>query len=482
MIPSPERPLRTGTRLAAATAVLVACACTPDPQEPEVDLAITDVTVVDAVQGAVPDRTVLVDDGRIVAVRAAGEPVEALQVVDGSGRYVIPGLWDAHVHLTYDDRFTDAMPALFLRHGVTSIRDTGGLLERIAPVVARLRAEGASAPRVFFAGPLLDGETVVYDGVDRPGLGIANPDPETARANVARLADAGVDFVKIYEMVTPEVFAALVEAAEARGLPRDGHVPLSMLARDVGPRMQSLEHLRNLELDCAVDAPELLAERRRVLADGRATGVAGGDLRARLHREQRLPAVERFDPVRCGEVLAALAGTIQVPTLRLNALGIRPPFDRPDFERALALLPEAVSAEWGEAARNAREAAPARDTAYGAFSLRLVGEMHRAGVPLAAGTDTPIGFAIPGYSLHSELEMLVRAGLPPREALRAATLRPAEFFGLDGEMGTVEEGRLADLVLLRGNPLDDITHTRAIEAVVSKGRLVALTQAEERLP
>ena len=110
-----------------------------------------------------------------------------------------------------------------------------------------------------------------------------------------------------------------------------------------------------------------------------------------------------------------------------------------------------------------------RDDTFARWSLFLVERMHRAGVPIAAGTDTPISFAAPGYSLHSELEMLVRAGLSPLEALRSATLRPAEFFGLASEMGTVEEGRLADLVLLSQNPLDDISNTRSVEGVVSKG-------------
>jgi len=106
------------------------------------------------------------------------------------------------------------------------------------------------------------------------------------------------------------------------------------------------------------------------------------------------------------------------------------------------------------------------------WSLHLIELMHEAGVPIGAGTDTPIAFAAPGYSLHSELEMLVRAGLSPLEALEAATVRPAGFFGLSEEMGTIEEGRLADLVLLSASPLDDIANTRAIEAVVSKGALL----------
>lgn len=443
---------------------LASCA----PAEPPADLAIQNVTVIDAVNGARAGQTVVVHEGRITAVQAADQPAEAREVVDGTGKYLIPGLWDFHVHLTYDARFTEAMPGLFLHHGITSIRDTGGPLELVVPAVEALRAEGATGPRVFFSGPLMDGADVVYDGVNMPLLGIANPDVETARANVARLADAGVDFIKIYEMVTPEVFEVLVQEARSRGLPIDGHVPLSMRARDVGPRVQSLEHLRNLEMDCSADAEAGVAERRRLLANPE--GVPGGDLRSSLHRAFRIPSVRGYDEAQCREVLASMTSTIQVPTLRLNALSLRPPFTRPDWAEVLAKIPADVAAEWG--ALDGSLGGRSTDPTYPEWSLFLVGLMHEAGVPIGAGTDTPIGYAVPGYSLHSELEMLVRAGLSPLEALRSATVRPAEFFGLERAMGTVEPGMLADLVLLSGNPMEDITLTRSIQAVVSKGRLL----------
>lgn len=462
---------------------VAATGCAPgSPDDLRVgDVTIRNVSVIDAVEGLREGMTVVVDEGRIVQVAEAGSPDDtwsASTAIDGSGSYLIPGLWDFHAHLTYDARFTEAMPAMFLRHGITSIRDTGGPLRMVQPVVDAMRAEGAFAPRVFYAGPLLDGEFVVYDGENRPELGIANPDVETARANVGRLAEAGVDFIKVYEMVTPEVFSALVEASDALGLPRDGHVPLSMVASDVAPRMQSLEHLRNIELDCAENAEELLEARRAILADH--TEGPGADLRSRLHNTQRLAAVDVYDAARCERVMASMTSTIQVPTLRLNALGIQSPLTRDDFADALAEAPLDVREEWGAAAQRAAQSPPARDTTYGAFSLFLIGEMHERGVPIAAGTDTPIGFALPGYSLHSELEMLVRAGLSPLEALRSATVRPAEFFGRTDEMGRVAEGMLADLVLLSDNPLDDISHTRSITAVVAKGEVFLRDELEAR--
>ena len=444
--------------------------CGPDASLP--DLVIHNVTVIDAVNGVREAQTVVIDGGRITAVMAAGEAVDAVETVDATGQYLIPGLWDFHVHLTYDERFTEAMPGLFLNHGITSIRDTGGPLELLLPVVEKLRADGATAPRVFFAGPLLDGEHVVYDGENRPLLGITNPDVETARANVARLADAGVDFLKVYEMVSPEVFAAVIEEAQARGLPMDGHVPLSMQARNVGPVMQSLEHLRNIEMDCTADPSGLVAERRRILTNP--DGMIGADLRSQLHRLQRMPAVAAYDEAGCAEVVSSMMSTIQVPTLRLNAQALRPPFQRSDWDELLEKLPADAQADWTATTETRRAAAGGTaDTTFPEWSLFLVNLMHEAGVPVGAGTDTPIAFAAPGYSLHSELEMLVLAGLSPMEALEAATVRPAQFFGRSGEMGTVEVGRLADLVLLSRNPLDDIANTRSVLAVVSKGELLS---------
>jgi hypothetical protein len=417
--------LRVGLLLSFVLA-LGSCA----PGEPPADLVIRNVTVIDAANGVREAQTVVVRDGRIAAVQASDAAVQAAEVVDGSGQYLIPGLWDFHVHLTYDQRFTEAMPGLFLNHGITSIRDTGGPLELVVPAVQALRAEGAIAPRVFFSGPLMDGEHVVYDGVNLPLLGIGNPDAETARRNMARLDEAGVDFVKIYEMVSPEVFDVLVEEAESRGLPMDGHVPLSMQARDVGPRVQSLEHLRNIEMDCTANPAALVAERRRLLTNP--DGLPGGALRSQLHGSYRIPSVVAYDEAECRAVLASMASTIQVPTLRLNALSLQPPFARSDWGEVLGKLPPEVAEEWGAPAGGPM-GGRSTDPTFPEWSLFLVDRMHQAGVPIGAGTDTPIGFAAPGYSLHSELEMLVRAGLSPMEALRSATIHPAEFFGLEGE-------------------------------------------------
>ena len=297
-------------------ALLLGCL---DDTPKAIDLVITNVTLIDAVNPIRANQTVLIDQGRIVNIfssDSAGK-LTAEVVVDGSGQYLIPGLWDFHVHFTFDKRFTESMPGLFLRYGVTQVRDTGALLEDLLPVVEALSSAASLAPSIWYSGPLLDGEDVVYDGVNFPGLGIANPTPEAARANIAEIHAARASFLKIYEMVSPEVFAAIVDEARTRNLPIDGHVSLSMRARDVAPKVQSLEHLRNYEMDC-VSNPELwLSARQAELAN--AADEPGNVLRSRLHKLQRLTAITNEDPVVCAETTEALKATITVPTLRMNS-------------------------------------------------------------------------------------------------------------------------------------------------------------------
>ena len=462
--------------LSLCSALLIGCA--QDAPNP-VDLALTHVTVIDAVNPVRRNQTVLIDDGRIIDIVDSNTAPEApaSQKIDASGQYLIPGLWDFHVHFTFDKRFTDAMAGLFLYHGITNVRDTGGLLEDLLPVVDTLRSAGSNAPNIWYSGPLLDGKDVVYDGVNFPGLGIANPTPEAARANIAEIHAAGASFLKIYEMVTPEVFAAIVEEASARNLPIDGHVPLSMRARDVAPQVQSLEHLRNYEMDCVSDPELWLAARQAELAN--VANEPGNVLRSRLHTLQRLTAIIAEDPAVCAETTEALKATITVPTLRMNSMDLYVPFARDGFDLAMDLIPNSVSEEW-RAARDALAASEeAVDTTFAEWSLRRTGELHLAGAPIAAGTDTPIGWSIPGYSLHTELEQYVEVGMTPIEALHSATVKPAEFFGLENEMGQIKAGAVADAVLLNANPLEDITATRSVEAVINRGVLLTREQLNQ---
>jgi len=446
---------------------VMSCAARP----PIAEVAFEDVTIVDAMKGARANQRVVTRGDRIVWVGAMGEGGPAAnRVIDGRGRFLIPGLWDAHVHFLYDPELTDSMASLFLAHGITSVRDTGGDLDRLVEIRNSWRREETPSPRLFVSGPLLDGALVVYDGATQaqPKLGTSVPDTEAAREKVRWLHSRGADFIKIYELVSPAVFDALVDEAIALEMPIASHVPLSLTADVAGPRTGSMEHLRHIELACASDWRALLAARRVRMQDfheGR-----GYELRRELHSAQRLPAIAAYDADRCREVLASLVETMQVPTLRLNAFNRSRPDRVPEWQAALGELPAPVQTRWRRAVEELEGDEARSDMAFADWSLFLVGEMIEQGVPIAAGTDTPIRLAIPGESLHRELELLVQGGLSHRQALFAATLAPARFFSLEEEMGQIAPGMRADLVLLDANPLVDIRNARQIEGVMSRGR------------
>jgi hypothetical protein len=269
--------------------------------------------------------------------------------------------------------------------------------------------------------------------------------------------------------VSPAVFEALVETANELDLPIDSHVPLMLRASGAGPSVDSIEHLRNIEMDCASNSAELHETRIELMKNP--DGMSGADLRSSLHSLQRLPAIANYDEARCDQTLEALSETIQVPTLRLVSMSLTPPYLRDDWDDAVARLPRQAREDWGGVTEE-RRASPAEDvdTTFAEWGLFLTGRAHGKGVPVGAGTDTPIALAIPGYSLHTELEFLVRAGLTPIEALAAATVIPARFFSIEDEMGSVDVGKVADLVLLDASPLDDIGNTKRIAEVISKGR------------
>ena len=440
-------------------------------KKPTSAIAITNVTIIDSINGLRENQTVFFEKDQITAIENTGnESFSASQTIDGTDKYLIPGLWDMHVHLTYDDAFTEDMPNLFLAYGITSVRDTGGLIDKLMPVIKKMRAEDAISPRVYFSGPLLDGEFVVYDGDLVPEIGTQNSSTDMAQKTVAALYDVGVDFIKIYEMVSPEVFSGLAEAASRYELPIAAHVPLSMTASMAGPSVDSMEHLRNVELDCAANSAELHEERLSILSAHQEG--AGLRLRSSLHTLQRLPAIKNYDENRCNQTIDNLKATIQVPTLRLNAFSVYPGYERSDWQSVLERVPSGAKEKWTAATKDWFEQKKDQDwygSEFAVWSMELVDRMNQRGVPIGAGTDTPIGYALPGYSLHTELEFLVEAGLTPLEALHAATVIPTKFFSLEESMGTIEVGKVADMVLLNANPLENIKNTRQINLVISKG-------------
>ena len=268
----------------------------------------------------------------------------------------------------------------------------------------------------------------------------------------------------------PDVYQALVDAARRENLPIASHVPLMLTADQAGPLADSMEHLRNIELACASNWRDLLEQRQATFTAF--TEGLGYDLRRSLHSAQRLPAIAAYDENRCNTVLDTLQNTTQAPTLRLNTVFQEQPWHRKDWPQALAGLPQDVIKQWQSQIDFVSNSAAPPDRRFADWSMFLISRLLARQVPVAAGTDTPIGLGIPGYSLHIELELLVAGGMTNQQALHAAPIAPTKFFSNSDAMGRIAPGMVADLVLLDANPLQDIRNTRRIEAVMVDGAWV----------
>ena len=423
-------------------------------------------------------QTVIIQGDRIIKVVPSNQLKLSPKnnIIDGKGKFLIPGLWDAHVHFAYIEELAPSMFKLFLAHGITSVRDTGGKVLFVKKWRDLAKANPGDAPRVKFAGPLIDGMPNVYDGSspDKPPLSVGMATVEEALKMVDYLDSLEVDLVKAYEMLTPEQFTAIVDHAQKKGLKVTGHIPLSMDAITAAQTgINSMEHLRNLEMTMANNFQTLLDQRKQLLKEG--AQDQGGILRSRIHNAQRYQAAVDGDTQQTQKVLQALAENKvwQVPTL---ILGAGNPIDR-NFTKAeqqanLKYLPSPIEEQWRENI-DLFSATPISENSrlYSNWMLETVQKMKAAEVGIMAGTDCPIFFLLPGYSLHSELEMLVRAGLQPLEALQAATLNPASYFEMQDELGLIKENFLADLLILDANPLENISNTQKINAVIRNGKL-----------
>ena len=436
-------------------------------------VAIVHVSVVDVEGGStLPDRTVLVTGGRITAVGPAASvrvPAGA-RVIEGRGRFLIPGLWDMHVHTSREGRAKWFFP-LFLAHGVTGVREMGSYRDSLLYWRRQVQSGAIQAPRVTWSTPMLDGVPPSW----AHGLGVASP--AAARALVDSLKAQGFDFLKVYDRLPRDVFLAIADQAKRRGIPFAGHVPQSVTpaeASDAGQR--TVEHItENLYLACLPGGQELLAA---LLAARAATPP---DTAAVRQARDRLREAAARGPIAdaCRPTFARFVanGTWLTPTLAVTrgALSAGEAGEDP----RLRFVPPALAERW-------RAGAPPPDeVAFGrmieANNWRLVAMARAQGVGILAGTDAsdePFVFA--GSSLHDELALLVRAGLSPLDALRAATINPARALGRpDG--GTIAPGERADLVLLDADPLADIRSTTCIHTVIAAGRVFGPAEREALL-
>ncbi|MGH7476598.1 MAG: amidohydrolase family protein [Longimicrobiales bacterium] len=437
--------------------------------EPFALAGTTVINVSDGTRSA--GTTVFVRGGRIAWIgpdAAAALPPET-RVLDARGSYVLPGFWDMHVHGVLGGGQARINRNLLVAHGITGVRAMG---THLSPAdVARGMVEPSAdpselGPRVVASGRIVNGpESIV-------GFNLVAGAPEQGRAAVDSLADGGADLVKVYNLLPAAAYFAVLARAGERGLPVAGHVPFAVsaaLAADSGHG--SIEHLTGIALHCSSREAELRDSLLAVFHTSRERRVRHATV-DRVEHE----AHASYDGTKCGALASRFvgSGTWQTPTLvqlRRSAgdygrlASADPRFNSMPRWAAVYRQRRAQEASWSPA-----DAARRRAT-FDA-ERRLDARMNAAGVRFLAGTDMPSLLVFPGSSLHEELALLVDAGLTPLQALQAATINPARLLGATDSLGTVTAGKVADLVVLDHDPLDDIENTRAISAVVLRGRLL----------
>lgn len=424
-------------------------------------IAFVHVAVVDVRSGETkPDMTVLLSENRISQIgpsRIVHVP-KNVRTIDARGKYLIPGLWDMHVHSLWDANRPPLFFPLFLANGVTGVREMGGPMPAADQVRWRNEVESGAVlgPRLVVSGPFVDGPHPIWPG------SIKVSTEEDGKQAVDTLKAAGVDFVKVYTAVPRAAYFGIAKEAQKDGIPFVGHVPLEIgvdEASNAGQR--SIEHLMGILLYSSSKSDELKADLMK--------GTNINQLNNQL--------VDTYDPSRAAalDALFVKNKTWQAPTLTIR-------YARPYLHELqasndprLKYVPNTIVESWGPHLDQRQPTSPeviATRKRLFQKELEVVASMHRAGVNLLAGTDTPNPYCFPGFSLHDELGLMVQAGLTPLEALQTATINPAEFLGLSKTVGTIEKGKIADLVLLNANPLEHIANTKRIAAVVSSGRLL----------
>jgi Amidohydrolase family len=417
-------------------------------------LALTGASVVDVTNGSVHKEQIIIMSGsRIQAVgsSSATRIPNGAKVVDATGKYVIPGLWDSHVHTRYQG--IPFLP-LFILNGVTSVRDTAGPwthFEQIKEWRIEIAAGRLLGPRILSAGPLLDGPN------SRWSHGTIVNSPEEGRKAVREDKAKGADFVKIYDLLSRETYYAIVDESKRVGLTYFGHVPFSVSAGEASDAGQSpIEHLTGFLMAASTRQDEL--QRDQLQGKNPSNAVL----------------LDTYSEAKASALIAKFAKnhTAQDPTLSNAWTGVEASDKDPRIVAGehLQYIPAAYREQWAQAGGGFGGNAATRHRVYEKYK-EIVGQMQKAGVIILAGTDTLKPYLVPGYSLQDELEQLAAAGLSPLQVLQAATINPAKEFKIS-DLGTVEAGKIADLVLLDANPLDDISNTRRIFGVVANGRLV----------
>ncbi|WP_439383903.1 amidohydrolase family protein [Amycolatopsis lexingtonensis] len=429
-------------------------------------VVVTGVTVVDGTDGpARPDSAVVLVGDRIAWVGPAADVPRrgTARVIDGRGRFLVPGLWDMHTH---GIEIEDVWPSLFLANGVTGIREMQGYDENRVTRDKIVRGE-LLGPRVVLGSAIIDGPVSL---LGPPVTQVANA--EEARAAVRTAAAQGSDFVKVYFYLPRECFTAIADECDRLGLTFAGHWPYRMRQLEAARYGQrSFEHSFGLPIATSSRRDEFLA-----LLDAKPFDPKAPRDFFNLARDLDRQAAQAYDPGTAASHFAGLNafGTRLTPTFAVNRV-ISRPADTYAHDPRLKYISQDIRDYWADRLRLFTPVTPeqiAQQEDYFQAQLQLTGEAYRAGVGILGGTDCQNPYVFPGFSLHDELDFLVEAGLTPKRALQTVTRDAAAFLGRAGTVGTIGAGKAADLVLLDADPLADIRAVRRIDTVVTAGRVL----------
>ena len=447
-------------------------------------IAITHVTVIDPGSSAVhPDFTVIVKQRKIASLgssRSTQIP-KGVQVIEGTGKFLLPGLADMHLHLLGAAEPTGSREFIFpllVANGITTVRDMGGdvgLLKELRKEIAGGKRLG---PQIFFTGPYLDGDPPYF----QPSITI-HKDGEAASA-VKLLKSEGVDFIKVQSRLQPQAYFAIARAVRENGMRYVGHVPDSISAEAASDAGQaSIEHLTGVLLSCSTREDELRARQLAPWQNNNSVQQSAEQM-----RNWQRDLLDSYSPQKAAQLFQkfVMNHTAQTPTLPLliHLAYLRPESDLANDPR-LKYIPDKLRKGWevGRQAALANQSEPdfVLRKRLAERSLSIVKEMHDAGVVIMAGTDSTAPNVFPGFGLHEDLFYMVEAGLRPMEALRTATSVPAEFLGRSAWQGAMAAGQRADLLLLDANPLEDIRNTVKIRAVILNGEYLNRSVLDELL-
>ena len=431
----------------------------------DVPLVLQHVSIIDGTGRAPhPDQTVVIVGGRIAAIGPAARTKfdRSAHVIDAHGKFLIPGLWDMHVHLagvSADPSWSkDVLLPLLLANGITGVRDMGGDLHALLSWKRDIESGTLLAPHIIASGPWLAGR-----GKKTPEqYPVANA--EEARAAVRDLKQRGADFIKVISMPSREAFFAVAEEARKQNISFVGHLPFEISAAEASNAgMRSIEHFLYSGFALSFSSKE--EELRKRLVEAERTGDSAA-WEAIAHEADLTYSTEK-----AATLFQTLKknGTWVTPTIASLDITSHPDAWKLD-DPNLDFVPPSLAKDWRTSFDDDRMKKRAAWLGRQAVNdWKLAGELHGGGIPLLVGSDSLDPFVFPGDSLHRELAELVRAGFTPLEAIHAATRGAAQFLGRERDFGTIETGKTADLVLLDANPLENIANSRKILAVIRNG-------------